>query len=331
MNTGPISRLLLLSTLLLTGSATAADEPALTGPDHCKIVDAHPADQRRATWSGPCKDGFADGNGTLVWYSKEQETVRYEGDVRAGRLHGQIYSIDRYGSQYEGSYVRGKREGKGIWVAQDGTRYDGEFSASRFHGAGTIAYADGGRYSGQWKNGQFHGKGKAEYLGGVVFDGEFIDNRRVGQDPAVAASREAFNYMEKDLRVSRMKAHQSLWNDGIPFDKAYAQLSAAQQQAVREQYGLLHETDEPPFPLNGLAGLTAKVNRLMALEIPSGITTVKARVDAQGKADSVVVLRSPSPEFGQAIALILMEEKFKPGLCQGVACAMVYKYSLRVE
>lgn len=311
--------------------AHAADEPALTGPDNCKIVDASPADKRRVTWSGPCKDGYADGNGTLVWYYKEQETVRYEGEIPAGRPDGQIYSIDRYGSQFEGKYVQGKREGKGIWVAKDGTRYEGDFKAGRFDGSGTIVYADGGRYSGQWKNGKFHGMGKARYLGGMMYEGEFIDNLRVGQAAPVAPSSEEFNYMEKDLRVSRMKARQSLWSDGIPFDKAYAQLSAAQQQAVREQYGLLHETDEPPFPANGLGAITAKVNRLLALEIPSGETTVRARVDLHGKADSVVVLNSPSPELGQAIALILMEETFKPGLCNGVACPMVYKYSLRVE
>ncbi len=39
------------------------------------------------TWTGPCKDLFADGQGTLVWRCGGREE-RYVGPMRDGKAHG---------------------------------------------------------------------------------------------------------------------------------------------------------------------------------------------------------------------------------------------------
>jgi hypothetical protein len=43
------------------------------------------------------------------------------------------------------------------------------------------------------------------------------------------------------------------------------------------------------------------------------------------------VLQASTPELGKAIAIILMEEEFKPALCNSVPCAMGYQFNLSVR
>lgn len=321
--------LLLLAAALVAGSASAADEPGLIGPEGCQVVNPHPDDGERISWNGPCKDGLAEGKGILIWYQHRQETSRYEGDFVRGKPHGNIYRTDRHGDQYEGGFVAGKREGKGIWASNDGSRYEGDFKANRFDGQGSIVYAEGGRYTGQWKNGKFHGKGKAVYIGGQVVEGEFVDGLPVGASRVAAAETET-SFLVKDARSSRVQAPAAL-TSVIPFDKPYPAMTVAEQETVRSQYGMLHERDEPPFPLNGMARVASKLHELARLNVPTGSVVLRLRISAEGKPMSYIVVASPSPEMADAITQILMGEKFKPGLCNGVPCSMLYKFAYTLE
>ena len=56
------------------------------------------------TWSGPCKDGYASGQGTLRWSVN-------------GRLD----------AEFEGRYENGKRNGHGVLTTADGRRIEGEW------------------------------------------------------------------------------------------------------------------------------------------------------------------------------------------------------------
>jgi hypothetical protein len=322
--------LLLLSGILLIGKASAGDAPDVIGPEGCKVINPHPVEHERISWNGGCKDGYADGSGVLIWYLNDKETIRYEGDVRQGQPHGQIYSIDLNGNQYEGAYLAGKKEGKGIWMENDGTRYEGEFKDDYFSGHGSIAYAEGGRYTGQWKHGKFHGSGKAVYIGGQVAEGEFVDGLRAGQT-RVPASKDKIHYLAKDLRSSRVKAPEALTGTGIPFDKSYPSMTPVEQQAVRDSYILLHERDEPPFPLIGLGQVIHKFTELAVEDTRRGRVDLRLRIGVDGKATSYIVVASPSPQLADAITSILMAEKFKPGRYNGVPCAMLYKFSVSVD
>lgn len=322
--------LLLLSVILLAGTASAADEPGLIGPADCQVVNPHPVENERISWTGGCKDGYAQGNGVLIWYLKDQETLRFEGGLRRGQPDGQGYSSDLYGNQYEGRYALGNKEGKGVWMENDGTRYEGEFKADNFDGDGSIVYPEGGRYVGQWKNGKFHGKGKAVYIGGQIVEGEFVDGVPAGQ-ATPPASREQVRYVLKDLRGNRVKAQQTIVGTGIPFDKSYPSMSPAQQQAVRNQYMLLHERDEPPFPLIGLALILDKLANIEMPDERRGRVNLRLRIGIDGKPSSYIVVSSPSRALADAITSVLKNEKFKPGRCDGRPCPMLYKFSVRVD
>ncbi len=90
----------------LPGAAQAAEQApprwiadAKTG---CKVWDPAPQAGESISWSGPCKEGFADGEGTLQWFN-----------------HG------RPGDRYEGGYAHGKRNGYGVVTYANGKTVKG--------------------------------------------------------------------------------------------------------------------------------------------------------------------------------------------------------------
>jgi hypothetical protein len=90
-------------------SAAQTDEQAppawiadsMTG---CKIWNPAPEPHESVHWAGPCKDGFAEGKGTLQW-------------TENGKL----------GDRYDGEYQHGKRNGHGVVTDSDGHRIEGNW------------------------------------------------------------------------------------------------------------------------------------------------------------------------------------------------------------
>ena len=97
----------------------------------CKVWDLYydPADS--ISWSGPCVDGLAEGNGVLRWSVGGKPFMRFEG-----------------------GYHVGKETGHGVSAWVNGSRFDGEFRGGLPNGTGT--YTVGKRvYTGNWINGCF--------------------------------------------------------------------------------------------------------------------------------------------------------------------------------
>ena len=110
----------------------------------------------------------------------------------------------------------------------------------------------------------------------------------------------------------------------LPFDKRYAELTQEQKNKFKAQYQAMSEDDEPPFPIDGLAALyrpIAEAQQSLRLE---GSLEMEVEVDAAGKAKSVSVRKSPSTEMTQVAAAALMFHTYKPAICRGKPCAMVF-------
>ena len=75
-----------------------------------------------STWSGPCADGKASGQGR----AEGDGSAFYEGAALAGRPHGQGTADDGRGTRYEGAWRNGVPHGHGVHV-KNGVRYEGEF------------------------------------------------------------------------------------------------------------------------------------------------------------------------------------------------------------
>lgn len=294
------------------------------------MVKRNPKLNASVTWSGGCKDGYADGEGTLVWLVSGKEKSRYEGTLRQGRAHGQGYSVSSDGIQYEGNHVDGLREGRGIVMTKDGTRYEGDFMAGKFHGTGSIVYRNKARYDGQFEAGQFHGKGKAVYVGGQIFEGEFTEGVAVNQAPRVKPE-DAIYHLKPEPSASAIK-EASVASHVRPMDKSYSQMTKSQQQGIRDEYPLLHDTDEPPYLARGPQNSVDRITTFISAEgLPGGLLDIRAQIDANGNATAFYVISSPDPKLSSFVASVLMKEKFKPGMCAGKPCTMEFHYVMNLN
>ncbi len=145
--------------LLLAGLCASLDAAAveddvswIADKRGCKVANTFPRQGETITWSGKCKDGYADGDGVVQWFLDGKEDDRYEGHVGMGWA-----------------------DGHGVLTKTDGSKYDGDWKHSVQEGNGRYDAPDGSFYEGQWKNGKPHGQGQYRRPDGKVFIGEWVD------------------------------------------------------------------------------------------------------------------------------------------------------------
>ena len=118
----------------------------------CLVWNYGNRDYEPITWSGPCVDDKASGEGRLVFRGGEG---LYEGPMQDGKMHGRGVFEWTNGFRYEGELRDGKQHGYGVYVGTSGERYRGEWREGRPHGQGTYVDADGIVYEGAWRDGCF--------------------------------------------------------------------------------------------------------------------------------------------------------------------------------
>jgi len=126
----------------------------------------------------------------------------------------------------------------------------------------------------------------------------------------------------------------------IPVDKTWPELTPAEQKRWKERnYEAMSDSDEPPFPLRGLAPIYGSLERLMQrlkeegrIDLAvDGPLELELAVDPQGNVRSVKVWKSPHPELSKSFAGSMMFEKFKPASCRGTACSMAFPLRASIE
>jgi hypothetical protein len=115
---------------------------------------------------------------------------------------------------------------------------------------------------------------------------------------------------------------------GIPFDKRYAELSTAQRELLKRQYERMGANDEPPFPLNGLGPIYKALSDAQAKLMVQGPMTLFVDVDSTGQATAVSVLKSPDPAMTKYAVAVLMQEQYKPAICDGAPCRMQFPFRM---
>lgn len=338
-----LTRSLFVSLLLPVAAAPATEAPTWLGDADCRIAPLLPRSVDNAvSWSGGCKDGHAEGKGVLEWRTQHsgkrrveatlvrgeiagEATLHYDGGkyigpFKQGMPHGAGYfSSARDGSRYEGDVVDGRREGTGVQVALDGSSYQGQWQANKRHGIGKAVYTLGGSYEGEWRDNRFHGQGRIVYGGsGRTYTGEFVEGRPVGAAPAHAGDYERFGL--KDDHPATAFA---------PMDATWQELTPEQQTRVRSNYPALDDADEPPYPLDGRRAFHEKVAKLYRQFTDyRGDALVHVTVDADGKPTSVSTYGVKHAKFARALSSIALLQRFKPAMCAGAPCAMLYPIRL---
>lgn len=325
---------LLAYALLCTMPAFAADVEKTMGKSDCKVVNPYNEAGEKLRWSGACKDGYAEGPGILEWYVRGMVlTPRYEGSLKRGRMHDvNAYYRDPEGNQYEGGFAEGEHHGMGIEQRADLTRYEGHWKDGWREGSGKITYSEGGSYEGQWLGGRFHGAGKAVYTSGKVVEGQFAYGVPAGQQPIKHVKPEKEYALSTDAApTGSLIPRKNVYGGIVPYNKPWAELSQLEQRLIRQRYDLLAEEDEPPYPLYGTETIMRGIAMGHKYVLELGQLRMNIMVDSTGTPTSVTVFSSPDPVMTKVATFVVMKEKYKPALCAGKPCAMVYPFSMQLH
>lgn len=111
----------------------------------------------------------------------EDETGKYEGEVKDGKRHGKGTNIGLYGVKYVGDWVDGVAEGYGVYTELNGTKYEGQWKSGAPHGQGKAVYSDGSTYEGSFAGGVRQGQGTFIFPDGLKYVGGFENDRAAGK------------------------------------------------------------------------------------------------------------------------------------------------------
>jgi hypothetical protein len=342
--------ILLILGALAGAPAVAQEAPAWIGAPACRLAAVNPPPAQSPSWSGPCKDGYADGKGTLEWVDAASKHYRLEAEFVAGRVpgegtlhtpdgsvytgtfsngvpdgHGYLRTSD--GAQYEGDFRMGKVEGMAEALYANDSKYQGQFRNGKRDGIGTLTYALGGRYEGGWKNDEPSGPGKIIYAGTAGREVAVQD----GHDPArknATASGATYAVWHEDAGVAWENQQVAARHIPVPPELDYTELSPEQRANVASWYAALAPGDEPPYPVNGPAEFYKAMSIVVGKLHLKGSVYLYVRVGADGKARSVRVIGLTDPDVRKIMASLATAVKYKPASCAGQPCEMVYPYHL---
>lgn len=337
--------------MLAAAGMMPAHAASYGGAADCRFaaVEPAPASADAVRWNGSCKDGYAEGKGSLQWtadggkYTIEASLVRgeisgeakltsrqgtYTGMLKNGLPHGQGYfEYANQGGWYEGMLANGRPEGPGIYLAADRSKYTGHWKGGDRHGFGEQSFALGGSYRGQWQNDVFHGRGTIVYAGSARrYEGEFVDGRPAGV-PAPEIDTKEYKLKDRPRIGSHLASDRA--TSEVPPEATWAQLTEPQKNRVRASYLALERGDEPPYPLYGRRELFQLIQRLTEkYDGVLGRAAVLVTIGADGKPKNGSVYAGTNPALGQLILQAMMVQKYKPASCQGVPCEMGYNVDL---
>jgi hypothetical protein len=117
----------------------------------------------------------------------------------------------------------------------------------------------------------------------------------------------------------------------IPFNKTYDHLTQEQRKQIRSAYEHLAESDDPPYPLQGMKEIILPIHEVQNKLLENGTLCAIADVDQNGDVQKIAFYSTPSKEMTQAVSLILISTKFKPATCAGNPCSMQFPIKVSFE
>ncbi len=118
----------------------------------------------------------------------------------------------------------------------------------------------------------------------------------------------------------------------VPFDRAWAELSAEQRELVKSDYDGLALADEPPFPQSGLAPIFRLLVRgTLTKKVEEGTVQVVATVDREGVVQDLRFYKTPGKVTTSIVADALLKTHFKPGIKNGSAIATEYWFETEMR
>jgi hypothetical protein len=165
--------------LMLVKQAFAAGGYVQDATTGCKIWDSEIDVSQTIRYAGVCKNGFADGQGTVEFIENGKVELIWYGFFTNGYLQGPA-SIKRRDSETVGIIRNSELNGEGRITFTNGTIVEGAFMDGKLNGYGKIRYGNGTLLKGWFKNNELNGYGLATYKNGITYEGNFIDGKLNG-------------------------------------------------------------------------------------------------------------------------------------------------------
>jgi len=162
-------------------------------------------------WSGPCRNGAANGTGELLRRKGEAVVSLTQGQFRDGRLEGPATIAMSGGTQLEAEFVAGQAK-SGLIRFGDASSYRGEIRNNLPNGRGSRTWPRGPDYDGQWVNGIRSGEGR-QRDGYGIYSGQWRDDRRNGRGLQIYPSGDRY---EGEWRNDRREGRGTMtWSGGV--------------------------------------------------------------------------------------------------------------------
>ncbi len=124
------------------------------------------------------------------------------------------------------------------------------------------------------------------------------------------------------------------WKSTIPLNKTWSELTPQQQADFRAQYASIRDTDEPPFPIQGMKPVFSAIQKGQDVMQVRGALDFTVTVGADGKATNVegadTISGVNAREMSNYVASVLMMAKYKPAVCSGKPCEMQFPFKLKL-
>lgn len=117
----------------------------------------------------------------------------------------------------------------------------------------------------------------------------------------------------------------------IPFDKRYDELTDQQKTLFRANYGVLKDTEHPPFPADGLEAIYKPLIKGHERVSRGGTLFQVAMVDENGKVENVAVYESPTDSITELANAVLFNTEFDPAVCDGSPCKMEFPFEFKMR
>ncbi len=117
---------------------------------------------------------------------------------------------------------------------------------------------------------------------------------------------------------------------GVPVrpNVGFGELPPEQQAAVTSWYKGLAPGDEPPYPVNGPDEAIKAMAAILRKAKEEGDVYVYVLVGTDGKVRRVTALGLKDPAARKGLAAVASLVRYKPAVCAGQPCEMIYPYSL---
>lgn len=335
--------------------AFADDAPVYDGAPGCRFVRVLPGPPVTSVrWNGPCRDGFAEGPGKVELQYGKRLTITIEATLARGDISGEATMTSSDGVTYIGLFKSGMPDGHGYLKWPNGDQFEGNMRQGKRSGPGTLVYASGNVFKGMYENDRPEGHGRVDFALGGSCEGDYRDGRLVGPIKLVHAGSgrvfegDATQWQPDELSVAlgdRFVGYQDASvgtriptktiDSSFPLTAGWDRLTSEQKQAFQSLYATLEKGDEPPYPIKGpgdfyrvasaAAGTFGRSNDAL------GTLRLYVLVGKDGSPLRISQVGTFDKDIMRYVAAQAMNTRFKPAMCHGEPCEMMYPVSVHIN